>query len=150
MSKSCAANRRALVTQITSADYFRECDTNMGAKTWKMLPSVDQCAAHLQDTSSLRNVTTVFFFHTVYVSSSHSTWNNMVTQTSLQEKKAAPVFPGYNTIKCRCTWCNSFYGRTLVLCHHITNCFKIWVPFETRDGGNKVQFHNVEGKDWLQ
>jgi hypothetical protein len=53
------ANRKAWVTQAIFIDYFRALDAKMSSQNRKILLFLDQCAAHPQDTSYLKNVKVV-------------------------------------------------------------------------------------------
>jgi hypothetical protein len=55
------ANRKAWVTQAIFTDYLRALDAKMSSHNRKILLFLDQCAAHPQDTSYLKNVKVVYF-----------------------------------------------------------------------------------------
>jgi hypothetical protein len=55
------ANRKARVPQTIFTDYLRALDAKMSSQNRKILLFLDQCAAHLQDTSFLKNVKVMFF-----------------------------------------------------------------------------------------
>jgi hypothetical protein len=55
------ANRKAWVTQVIFTDYLRALDAKISSQSRKILLFLDQCAAHPQDTSYLKNVKWCFF-----------------------------------------------------------------------------------------
>jgi hypothetical protein len=55
------ANRKSWVTQAIFTDCLRALDAKMSSQNRKILLFLDQCAAHPQDTSFLKNVKVVFF-----------------------------------------------------------------------------------------
>jgi hypothetical protein len=57
----CVANRKAWVTQAIFRDYLRSLDAKMRSQNTNILLFLDQCSAHPQDTSYLKNVKVVFF-----------------------------------------------------------------------------------------
>jgi hypothetical protein len=56
-----AANRNAWATQATFFNYLRALDAKMSSQNKKILLSTDQCSAHPQDTSYLKNEKLLFF-----------------------------------------------------------------------------------------
>jgi hypothetical protein len=65
------ANRKAWVTQAIFTDYLRALDAKMSFQNRKILLFFDQCAAHPQDTSFLKNVKVVSFPQTAPAFSNH-------------------------------------------------------------------------------
>jgi hypothetical protein len=56
-----AANRKAWVTQASFTDYVRALDAKISSQNRKILLLVNQCAAHPQDTSYIKNVKVMLF-----------------------------------------------------------------------------------------
>jgi hypothetical protein len=55
------ANRKTWVAQAIFTDYLRALDAKMSSQNRKILLFLDQCAAHPQNTSYLKNVKVVYF-----------------------------------------------------------------------------------------